>query len=384
MILKRIIYVGMYDIPNSKTKRFFSFAAINKMNYIISLLNENGIKVDLYSNSKVKEEKLRYYPEKKISINNQNIIYITPSIGCKNKLIKGLRIVINWIWLIIKILRHTKRNDTIVIYHTLETIIPLLIVKKIHKIKYLLEIEEIYSNLPNISSKYKKLEYKLIEKSDYYITVSNTLKKQLPPKPCISIYGNYQQRGVETLKQKHSDNQFIKLIFTGTIDKIRGAFIAVKSMKYLPPQYKLYISGIGTQEDIYALQQEIKEINKFKNDDTCKYLGILNEMDYQALLENVDIALNPQINGDFSKYLFPSKIIQYLNYNLPVVTTKGESIVESPFAKILYFSEDFTPESFAKAIQEVKVDNNVNYKQYLNELHHELSANIRNLIYHQR
>lgn len=369
----------MYDIPNSKTKRFYSLAAINKMNYIISLLNEDGYDVNIYSNSKVNEEKFKYYPEKKISLDNQNTLYITPSFGCSNKILKGLRIIINCIWLIFKILRHTQKNDKIIIYHTLETIIPLLIIKKFYKIKYILEVEEIYSEMPHISSKYRKLEQKLIQESDYYITVSNTLKKILPPKPCLSIYGNYNQKEINGNNKNYTNNERIKLVFTGSIDKIRGAFTAVKCMEFLPPQYKLYISGIGNPNTINEIKSEIERINKLKGNKICEYLGMLNESEYENLLINADIALNPQINGDYAKYLFPSKIIQYLNYNLPIVTTKGESIIESPFANILYFSEDFTPESIAKTILKVKL-NNFNYRQYLNKMHQELLSDIKDLI----
>lgn len=42
MSRRRIVYVGMYDYPDDVVNRFYSLAAINKMNYIISLLNENG------------------------------------------------------------------------------------------------------------------------------------------------------------------------------------------------------------------------------------------------------------------------------------------------------------------------------------------------------
>lgn len=376
-MIKKMIYIGMYDVPNSKAKRFYSLAAINKMNYIINLLNENKVDVSIYSNSKVKEDKFKYYPEEKVSISSHNTVYITPSIGCRNKLLKGVRIIINWIWLISKILRNTKKNDTIIIYHTLEAIIPLLIIKKIHKIKYILEVEEIYSQMPHISPKYKRLEQKLLQEADYYITVSDTLRKLLPSKPGISIYGNYQQ--IEINKISKVNDSIIKLVFTGSIDKIRGAFTAVKSMQYLPQHYKLYISGVGNSNTIDELKKEIENINKLKNCKVCEYLGMLDEYEYDKLLKNTDIALNPQINGDYSKYLFPSKIIQYLNYNLPTVTTKGESIIESPFANILYFSEDFTPESFAKAIQEVHLDN-TDYKQYLNRLHKELLNKIKTLI----
>lgn len=379
MIPNKIIYVGMYDIPNKNFKRFYSLAAINKMNYIINLLNENGVDVNIFSNSKIKEEKLRYYPEERISINKHNTLYLTPSIGCQNKLLKGIRIIINWIWLILKILKHTKKNDTIIIYHTLESIIPLLIIKKIRKIKYILEVEEIYSQMPHISSRYKKLEQKLIQESDCYITVSDTLKKILPHKPCISIYGNYRQKSINVTNKKSNSNTIIRLVFTGSIDKIRGAFTAVKSLEFLPPHYQLYITGVGSSETINEIKHEINRINELKGSNICKYLGMLNQSEYDNLLKSADIALNPQINGDYSKYLFPSKIIQYLCYNLPVVTTKGESIIESPFAKILYFSEDFTPKSFAEAICKVQMGNS-NYRQYLDTIHSELLIEIKNLI----
>ena len=50
MSRRRIVYVGMYDYPDDVVNRFYSLAAINKMNYIISLLNENGYDVEIRKN----------------------------------------------------------------------------------------------------------------------------------------------------------------------------------------------------------------------------------------------------------------------------------------------------------------------------------------------
>ena len=66
MSRRRIVYVGMYDYPDDVVNRFYSLAAINKMNYIISLLNENGYDVDIYSLSNSKESTFKLVERKRL------------------------------------------------------------------------------------------------------------------------------------------------------------------------------------------------------------------------------------------------------------------------------------------------------------------------------
>lgn len=164
MSRRRIVYVGMYDYPDDVVNRFYSLAAINKMNYIISLLNENGYDVDIYSLSNSKESTFKFSREKKVEI-GRNILYLTPTLGTSCKIGKALRIILSYCWLMMKILCNARTNDYILIYHTLEGIVPLSIVKRLKKLRYVLEVEEIYSEMPNSNGSNKKKELRFISRA---------------------------------------------------------------------------------------------------------------------------------------------------------------------------------------------------------------------------
>jgi len=105
--------------------------------------------------------------------------------------------------------------------------------------------------------------------------------------------------------------------------------------------------------DKKAFFSAIEEMNRKCGRTAVSYAGLLSDEEYEKLLLAADIALNPQKEGGFGQYLFPSKILTYMSYGLPVVSTKGASIVRSEVADLITFADDYTGEAVARAIRSV-------------------------------
>lgn len=231
-----------------------------------------------------------------------------------------------------------------------------------------MEVEEVYSMVWKQSSFNKWKEKSLLKlATDRSLVVSETLADILNIKDPIVSYGNYNPYKGEIPQKGVSDT--IKLLYSGSIDKARyGGHLSVMAMRYLPSNYILNISGPINDHDKEEFLRLIKDTNKELGRNAINYLGILNDIDYNSILLTSDIALNPQKDGDFGSFVFPSKILSYLAYNLPVVTTKGKSIINSSLNEILYFCDGYNPEDIAKAILKVDFEKGIDSRGKLENL----------------
>lgn len=367
------MYVSTYKLPNDNSRKV-SLAGINKMNFIIELINRNGFTVDIYSVADSNESRFRFRKGEVIDIGNGNQLYQTPILCVQTKFLRKINLLFSWIWLIGKLMR-TDKYTTILVYHKLQLITPLLILKKIKKVNYILEVEELYSKMPG-SLYPKDKELRFIYSAQGYIFVSELLKKEIAKEGMV-IYGNYGT--VKGIKKRVVADK-INLLFSGTIDEIRGVFEAVKTMEMLPSDYVLNISGTGDLKCIEKLKTEIREVNRRKGYEACVFWGKLSDEVYYELMCSSHIALNTQIDGEYSEFLFPSKIVNYLRVGLPVVTTPGLSIVNSCFSKVLIITKGYEIRDIAEAILKIDHFDNVEGYELLNNLYQKATSEINELL----
>lgn len=371
--MKKIIYIGEYKLSEDNSRQC-SLAGINKMNFIIELINRNGHSVDIYSIADSNENKFRFRKSEIVDIGNNNRLCQTPILSVQNKILKKINILISWIWLISKLMKVDKKTNVLV-YHNLQLITPLLIMKRIRNINYILEVEELYSRMPN-SPYSKDKELNFIYNAKKYIFVSELLKKEISNNGIV-IYGNY--RTIKNIKRRIITDK-INLLFSGTIDEMRGAFEAVNTIDILPSNYVLNISGTGDLKFVEKLKTKIREVNKRKGYEACVFLGELSDEEYYELMCNSHVALNTQIDGDYSEFLFPSKIVNYLRVGLPVVTTPGLSIVNSCFSKVLVISSGYEVQNIADAILKISNFDNLKGCMLLNRLFKKAMFEINDII----
>ena len=184
--MDKVYYIGSYKTQEDNT-RLCSQACINKMNYIIDLIRENEYEIEILSTAESINISSFYRKEERIYLSDYITINQIPAIKSK-KYKNQIHKLIIIIWLIIKLIQ-VPRKSRVILYHGLEYIIPLSFILTIKKFNIVLELEEIYSKMPNCKySKTKELNF--INKFDKIIYVSDTLKNEIGKKG-FSIYGNY-------------------------------------------------------------------------------------------------------------------------------------------------------------------------------------------------
>lgn len=350
-----IKYVGFYDVlREGKQYRVYSLAAAKKMDYICHELSTLGYKVRIVSPSYVTAKGNKKIERKSHLISDACCLELPPSCEANNKISRVIRVLQSRVWLFTYLLKNTKRNEKVLVYHNYSLALPVILAQKIKGFDVVLEVEEIYSKVWKLSCIQRWKEKILLKYADENcLVVSEVLAEELKlKKPAVS-YGSYM---ICDKPHRSVNDGTIKLILTGSVDKERGnGFLAVEAMKYLPSQYKLFISGSVVSKDREEFLELIKKTNADLGRDACVYLGLLDEEKYEQLLLSADIALNPQKEGEFGKYVFPSKILTYLGHGLPVVSTRGKSIEKSSLSDVIVFSDGYDGESIAKAVENVTI-----------------------------
>lgn len=351
----KIVYVGAYDkLRNGKQEREYSLAAAKKMDYLCHILTGLGNSVEIVSPAYCNKSGKNKYGQIKEQIEENVVLTLTPTWEANNKISRATRAIYARIWLFTYLLKNCGKKDRVIAYHQYYSAIPVLLARFFKQFHLILEIEEQYSMVWKLT-KFQKWRENLFlnAKNKKCVVVSELLKERLNIKDAIISYGSYSYYKGDVRPKGLNEDKL--LVYTGSIDKVKGsAFTAIETMKYLPSNYKLEISGPVTERDKKEFESLIYSVNKQYGRNKVVYRGVLNDDQYQELLLNADIALNPQSDGEFGNYLFPSKILTYLSYGLPVVSTKGASIVVSKLANVITFADDFTPASVAKAIKNIK------------------------------
>jgi glycosyltransferase involved in cell wall biosynthesis len=375
--LNKIKYVGFYNtLENNNEKRISVMSATNKMDYIISKLNQLGYDVDLISPSWTNDR--RYYKGKSIEINKRTMLILPPALPWIG-LMKVLSVLFSQFWLFFYLLFFTKKNEEIVVYHSLLLMHPLYYAKKIKGFTLTLEVEEVYQDVRKTSKGLSKMEYKLINLADKYIFPTEMLNEKLntKKKPYTIIYGTYQ---VEWDRKSKFNDDKIHVVYAGTFDPRKGGTAAVSAAAHLPENYHVHIIGFGTEEQKRNIIEQISESRKIY-ECTVSYDGLLMGEEYIRFMQSCDIGLSTQkLDASFNNTSFPSKILSYLANGLRVVSVRIKAIELSAIGKDIYYYDQQTPEAIARAIISIDTKESNESKRLIKNLDEEFGYNIKDLL----
>jgi Glycosyl transferases group 1 len=377
---KEIIhYIGFYDTnDNIKENRDYSLAAKNKMDYICIALNKIGYKILIVSPSRTKNR--NFYPGKRVKINANCELKLFPTFPWGNKLQKFFSLITGDIMLFLYLLTKTKRNENILVYHSLQLRNVVRLAKKIKGFKVILEVEEIYQDIVNCSNQVMKSEYKNIEDADKYLFPTELLHKKVNPtnKPFSVIYGTYN---VEEDRKSRFEDAKIHLVYAGTFDTRKGGAIsAISAAQYLTEKYHMHIIGFGTEKQIESIQEKIAEVSK---DTKAKitYDGLLKEEEYILFLQKCNIGLSTQIPGDkYNETSFPSKILSYMANGLRVVSVRIKVVEMSDIGSYVYYYNEQNAELIAKTILSIDFSEKYDSRALIKELDEKFVNNIKELL----
>ncbi len=148
--------------------------------------------------------------------------------------------------------------------------------------------------------------------------------------PDMKIFGN----GVDDLPETKTS---FDLIYHGTVSRRHGLEIAIQAVLALREKIKgLRLSIIGEGDDISRLTHMVEELNILDHVHIRKSVP-LDELVGQ--IKSADVGVIPLLYDDFTKYMLPVKLLEYVALEIPVICTRTETI-ETYFdnSMIQYFS----------------------------------------------
>lgn len=362
--MNKICYIGYYSDPNPLAKRQTAPAAVTKMDYIIDAIRSTGRDVKMFALSGVDDRTCFWSRHNSYSKEINAIEVHFPK--CYSSKIRVVRVLLRWLSefrYYVSIIRHLKRSHDIpVVYHSLG-LVNLLILFRVFKIKYILEIEEIYTDVISQASKrLKRREYNCFKSAYKYILSTDLLKQRLNlhDSDCIICNGTYK---VEPIRGSHFFDNKIHCVYAGTFDPRKGgAAVAVAAAAYLPKDYRIHVCGFGGQEETESIKRIIEETNA-KGGASVSYEGCLLGESYISFLQRCDIGLSTQNpHAAFNATSFPSKVLSYLSNGLSVVSIRIPAIEHSEVGGYLYYYDEQTPEKIAQAIMSVPKQHEDNRK----------------------
>jgi glycosyltransferase involved in cell wall biosynthesis len=135
------------------------------------------------------------------------------------------------------------------------------------------------------------------------------------------------------------------LMFAGSLDRWTGIELLLDALPFVRAPFELWICGRG------ALAPRVEAAAR--RDPRVHFLGLVSRDELDARMSQADVFVNPRPSSvDDNRYNFPSKLLDYLAWARPIVSTITPGIPPA-YLSILTPVRDETPEGLAAALQEV-------------------------------
>ncbi len=189
---------------------------------------------------------------------------------------------------------------------------------------------------------YIKIVKKLYGVFDCLFIITKYMKSYFPGTPSYVVEGFVS---TETFSQEHKPQQKKEqvIMYAGTLFEKFGIKTLIDAFLAIDSDCELWIFGSGDMEayliDIASKNKKIKYFGSIANKEVLKY-----EREATLLVNP-----RPTVN-EFTKFSFPSKLMEYMQSGTPVLTTKLPGIPDDYFDKMYYFESE-TAEGFRQSIE---------------------------------
>ena len=333
----KYLFLGlMYDQDNEteyiKNSKIGLQAAANTFQYaLVNGFIENGVDISVLNSIPVGNFP-KYYS--KLFICSSNWEY--KNIKCKNigflnlPILKQISRKIKFINQIVDWIREDDQPKTIVVYSLYVPFLQAIkYIKKIFKhIKISVVVTDLYGK-NGLSDKNRFRSFLMrqyqnkIDRLTKYIDSFTVLTKQMIKplnignRPYTVVEGIYSENN-NMIDFKKSEKKVI--LYTGTLNYQFGINNLLDAFSLIDcKDYELLICGDGSEKN--------KVIELAKSDSRIKYLGFLPKNEILKLQGEATVLINPrQNNGEYTKYSFPSKTIEYLASATPLIAYKLDGI----------------------------------------------------------
>lgn len=178
---------------------------------------------------------------------------------------------------------------------------------------------------------------------DYYVLLSQFMieKLDLDEERCVIMEGIYSKNKSDVITSIVEKEKII--LYTGSLNEKYGIDNLLQAFKMIEDKnYRLWICGVGSMKKKVELHQSY--------DDRIVYYGLLPREEVLVMQKKATVLVNPRLpKGDYTKYSFPSKTMEYLASGTPAVLYKLDGIPAEYF-QFCFVPEDLTVEGLKKKI----------------------------------
>ena len=230
-------------------------------------------------------------------------------------------------------------------------------VLSVKKITYTVIIPDIPSMLVSMNKPHPLKEFilksinrssmKMTSKSNGLVLLADSMMDFISNKsiPYIVMEGIVD---VETMHLNNDKSKSSKeiILYTGTLLKIFGVRNLVQAFQNIDNKnIELWICGAGDSQD-YIEQAA-------QSDSRIKFYGLVDSKEALQLQQKATILVNPRTSdGEYTKYSFPSKTVEYLLAGKSVIINKLQGIPED-YYNYVYTPVDESINALSKCIQDV-------------------------------
>lgn len=193
----------------------------------------------------------------------------------------------------------------------------------------------------------KKIFYNQLHRIDAYVVLTDKMVDYLgiAHKPWVRIEGLYES-GSEDILPPIDINAYAAvrvILYTGTLDMKYGIAELLSAFSQIEDKnFRLWVCGGGLAAPL------VKE--RALHDPRITYFGIVNKQKVKELQAKATVLINPRNNeGDYNKYSFPSKTMEYLASGTPTLMYRLDG-VPSEYFDYCYTVNDNSVRGLANAI----------------------------------
>lgn len=189
-----------------------------------------------------------------------------------------------------------------------------------------------------------KLIYKYMERVDSFVLLTEQMAEAVHAgsRPWMLMEGICNQSAVSTVSGRTGK----AILYSGTLYYQFGIKNLLEAFQKLEDtDAELWICGSGEAE------QEIKRL--CETDPRIRFFGFLSQQEVAELRSRAAVLVNPRTNeGEYTKYSFPSKTMEYMASGKPVVMYRLDGVPKD-YAPYLYYVEDNTPDALKNTLSYV-------------------------------
>jgi len=178
------------------------------------------------------------------------------------------------------------------------------------------------------------------------------IKDYAPNTPFIQIDGaidnQNNDKGDDSFQIPEKDRNSFIIMYSGDLSELRGISLLLGAFSLLQEKkhFRLWITGKGSLEKVVE--------KAVSNDSRITYWGFIDYKKVKTMQKCSDVLVNPHLMSKLSsKYLFPSKLIEYMYSGRPVISSLLPSM-DPEYNKYIFTFHNDTPQELATLFLKVE------------------------------